>query len=145
MVDIAEDVIIKVGQLSIPTDFHVIRTPRSNNRTNPQPKWPPISQEESEEEAVVATKLKETAKRPVTPKLKKDKKNPTLARRNKQKKEDIKAVKKKKKQPEKEREERKAKLNCTDFKDLLDKLKKIKSAIIKDGGIGVHLVEDNSK
>ncbi|MED6225237.1 hypothetical protein PIB30_091733 [Stylosanthes scabra] len=71
-----------------------------------QPTRPPISEEESEEEAVVATDPKETAKRAVTPKLKKDKKNPTPARKNKQKKEDTKAVKKKK--PEKEREERNA-------------------------------------
>ncbi|MED6158810.1 hypothetical protein PIB30_036223 [Stylosanthes scabra] len=103
---------------------------------------PPISQEESEEEPVVTTEPEKTAKRAVPPKLKMDKKNPIPTRRRKQKKEDTKAVKKK---PEKEREERKAELNCTDFKDLLGKLKKSKSAIIKDGDIGDHLVEDNSK
>ncbi|MED6189561.1 hypothetical protein PIB30_097199 [Stylosanthes scabra] len=32
----SEDVIVKVGRLSIPTDFHVIRTSRSNNESNPQ-------------------------------------------------------------------------------------------------------------
>ncbi|MED6186947.1 hypothetical protein PIB30_071641 [Stylosanthes scabra] len=106
------------------------------------PTQAPISQEESEEESVVATKPKEAAKRTVTPKLKKNQKTPTPARRSKQKKEDIKTMKKK---PEKGREERKSELNCTDFKDLLGKLKKIKSAIIMDGDIGVHLVEDNSK
>ncbi|MED6222979.1 hypothetical protein PIB30_069658 [Stylosanthes scabra] len=108
-----------------------------------QPTRPPISQEESKGESVVATEPKETAKRAVTSKLKKEKKNPTPTKRSNQKKEDTKAMKKKK--PEKEREERKAELNYIDFKDLLGKLKKIKSAIIKDGGIGVHLVEDNSK
>ncbi|MED6139674.1 hypothetical protein PIB30_086039, partial [Stylosanthes scabra] len=86
---------------------------------------------------------KETANRAVTPKLKKDQKTPTSARRSKQKKEDTKAAKEK--NPEKGREERKAELNCTDFKDLLGKLKKIKSEIVMDGGIGVHLVKDNSK
>ncbi|MED6210386.1 hypothetical protein PIB30_063621 [Stylosanthes scabra] len=144
MVGIAEDVIVKVGGLSIPTDFHVIRTPRNNNRSNPQPTWPPIYQEESEEESVMTAKPKETSNRAVTPKLKKDQKTPIPARRSKQKKEDTKAVKKKKK-PEKGRKERKIELNCTGFKNLLGKLKKIKNAIIKDGGIGVHLFEDNSK
>ncbi|MED6137605.1 hypothetical protein PIB30_066528 [Stylosanthes scabra] len=177
MVGKAEDVIVKVGWFCIPTDFHVIRTPRNNNGSNPQvllgrpllkitgfklnfydetfslevgnvieifqPTRPPISQEESEGESVAATEPKETAKRAVTSKLKKDKKNPTPTRKSKQKKKDAKAVNKKK--PEKEREERKAKLNCTDFKDLLGKLKKIRSAMIKDGSIRVHLVEDNSK
>ncbi|MED6149561.1 hypothetical protein PIB30_063677 [Stylosanthes scabra] len=61
-----------------------------------QPTWPPISQEESEGESVVATEPKETAKRAVTSKIKKDKKNPTPTRKSKQKKEDTKAVKKKK-------------------------------------------------
>ncbi|MED6152609.1 hypothetical protein PIB30_093653 [Stylosanthes scabra] len=36
MVGIAEDIILRVGQLSIPNDFHVIRTPRNNNGSNPQ-------------------------------------------------------------------------------------------------------------
>ncbi|MED6130195.1 hypothetical protein PIB30_115619, partial [Stylosanthes scabra] len=74
---------------------------------------------------------------------KKDQKTPTPARKSKQKKEDTKLVKKKK--PEIRKEERKAELICTTFKDLIGKLKRLNSAIVKDGGIGVHLVEDKSK
>ncbi|MED6208149.1 hypothetical protein PIB30_042488 [Stylosanthes scabra] len=177
----SEDIIVRVGQLSIPTDFHVIRAPKNNNGSNPQvllrrpflktacsklnfydetfslevgnvieifqPTRPPISQEESvhqgkKEESVGEFKQKETVHQAVIPKQKKGQKTPTPVRRGKQKKEDTKAVKKKK--PEKGKEERKAELNCTTFKDLLGKLKKINGAIIKDNSIGVHLVEDNS-
>ncbi|MED6151490.1 hypothetical protein PIB30_083009 [Stylosanthes scabra] len=168
---------VGLGRLSIPTYFHVIKTPRNNNRSNPQvllgrpflkttgfklnfydetfslevgnviemfqPSQPPISQEESEEESVVAIEPKETANRVVTPKLKKDQKTPTPVQRSKQKKEDTKSVKKKK--PERRKEDRKAELNCITFKDLIGKLKRLNSVIVKDGSIGVDLVEDNSK
>ncbi|MED6173581.1 hypothetical protein PIB30_060898 [Stylosanthes scabra] len=112
-----------------------------------QPTRPPIPQEESvhqarKQESVGEIKQK-TADPTVTPKQKNEQKTPTPVQRSKQKKEDTKAVKKKK--PKKEKKERKAELNCTNFKDLLGKLKNINSAIIKDGGIGAHLVEDNSK
>ncbi|MED6174436.1 hypothetical protein PIB30_068937 [Stylosanthes scabra] len=108
-----------------------------------QPARPPISQEESEEESVVAAEPKETANKAVTPKVKKDQKTPTPAQRSKEKKEDTKSVKKKK--PERRKEERNVEFNCTTFKDLIWKLKRLNNAIVKDGGIGVHLVEDNSK
>ncbi|MED6116058.1 hypothetical protein PIB30_096542 [Stylosanthes scabra] len=161
MMGIAEDIIVRVGRLSIHTDFHVIRTPRNNNGSNSQvllgrsflktagfkhnfydetfslevenvieifqPTRPPILQEESthqarKEESVGEIKQKETSDPTVTPKQKKEQNTPTPARRSKQKKEDTKVVKKKK--PEKGKEEKKAEFNCTNFKDLLGKLKK---------------------
>ncbi|MED6225614.1 hypothetical protein PIB30_095376, partial [Stylosanthes scabra] len=110
-----------------------------------QPTRPPISQEESVHQArkeELVKKIEHTANRAAIPKQKKDQKTPTPTRRSMQKKVDTKTVKKK---PERGKEERKTELNCTNFKDLIGKLKRINSPIVKDGSIGVHLVEDNSK
>ncbi|MED6212064.1 hypothetical protein PIB30_079641 [Stylosanthes scabra] len=79
----------------------------------------------------------------VIPKQEKARKTPTPTRRSKQKKETTQTVKEKK--PERGKEYKKVELNCTNFQDLIGKLKRINSALAKDGGVGVHLIEDNSK
>ncbi|MED6138832.1 hypothetical protein PIB30_078190 [Stylosanthes scabra] len=97
-----------------------------------------------EEESVEEVGRKEIEDQTSTPQKMKKSRATSSVRKNKAKKETTKMVKKKKK-PEKGKEERITELKCVDFKDLIGKLKRINNALVKDGGIGVHLIEDNSK
>ncbi|MED6126121.1 hypothetical protein PIB30_075293 [Stylosanthes scabra] len=191
MVGIVEDVIIKIGELTIPTDFHAIKTAPSDKggyyqvllerpflktvgfRLNYfdeifsfsmgnvikifQPTRPPIpktgsihhvqlcNQEGKEKDATKEIKQKKVEEKKGNDQKEKGSRitPPTTSKKKKKKKKSTKAVKKKK--PEECKIKTKAELKYADFKDLIGKLKMINSALVKDGGIGVHLIEDNSK
>ncbi|MED6171757.1 hypothetical protein PIB30_043726 [Stylosanthes scabra] len=151
MVGIAEDIIVRVGQLSIPTDFHVIRTAKNNNRSNPQKYFSPHCHLYLKKKAFIKLGRRNLWEKSSKKKLR-IRQLLLRKRRNKRPPPQLKEASRKRRlqgseeeEARKRKEERNAELNCTSFKDLLGKLKRINSAIVKNGGIGVHLVDDNSK
>ncbi|MED6113518.1 hypothetical protein PIB30_071554 [Stylosanthes scabra] len=156
-----QDVIVKLGELTIPADFHVIKTSPSDKGSNPQVllgrpflktasfKLNYYDETFSFEFGNVIEIFQPT--RPPIPKegsvhhfqLGNHKAKVEESVEKAGTKEATKMVKKKK--PEKGMEERKAELKCADFKDLIGKLKMISNAFVKESSIGVHLIEDNSK
>ncbi|MED6199334.1 hypothetical protein PIB30_075000 [Stylosanthes scabra] len=120
---IAENVLVKIGKLTIPADFHVIRATKGDKGGRPQ------IEEEKE--------LRNTP-----PQVKK-----------KKRKELEKSVKKKRKHEEgnlnkkfeEDKVRKKIELKCTNVDDLVSKLKAFKGALHNNTSLETHLVQDQSK
>ncbi|MED6114713.1 hypothetical protein PIB30_083092 [Stylosanthes scabra] len=127
---IAEDVLVKVGELTIPVDFHVIMPTKGDKvcggeaqKINAMKKV-----KKKEEEYWKEEDKPEKGSRITPPPLKKkDKKEGSKPAKKKKKHEEVKS-RKKKKHKEDEDEERIA-LKCSSFGNLLGKIKKIGKAL----------------
>ncbi|MED6177660.1 hypothetical protein PIB30_100257 [Stylosanthes scabra] len=149
---IAENVLVKVGGLTILADFHVIMPTKGDKGRRPQ-----ICEEGTRKISVMMEareKEKECRKREedkpkkgsriTPPPLKKKEKKESLKPAKKKKKhEEVKSRNKKKHKEDKD-EERIA-FKCSSLGNLLSKLKKIGKALRNNQKMDAHLVKDQSK
>ncbi|MED6194632.1 hypothetical protein PIB30_030257 [Stylosanthes scabra] len=163
---IAENVLVKVGKLTIPADFHVIMPSKGDKGGRPQttevfhlthppaPRMKGAHQFQIGNEDIKLDKLLKRAERNESedpkvddfkgkglriapPQLKKKKKKAPLNLERKKEK--------KKKKHEEDEPEKKMVLKCSSFDKLLGKLKIFKKVLHHHKSMDAHLVKDNSK
>ncbi|MED6208599.1 hypothetical protein PIB30_046860 [Stylosanthes scabra] len=124
---IAKNVLVKIGKLTIPVDFHEIK-----------PDKPLKSAKGEKSEELKTDSFKRKGLRNAPPQLKKKKKKAPLNLERKKEK-------KKRKKHEEDEPKKKVVLNCSSFNKLLGKLKIFKEVLHHHKSMDAHLVKDNSK
>ncbi|MED6199520.1 hypothetical protein PIB30_076694, partial [Stylosanthes scabra] len=138
VVRIAENILLGIGELVIPTDFHVIKSTKGEKGGTPQ-------ESKGNESPGRKAKMRKTPRgsisdekgtRNAPTQSKGEKKNISL---NTEKK------KKKKKEPDESNTQKKRALKCLSFDGLLGKLTVLKNVLRHNENIDTHLVKNNSK
>ncbi|MED6188712.1 hypothetical protein PIB30_088535 [Stylosanthes scabra] len=168
---IAKDVLVKVGQLMNPTDFHIIRPTEGEKGGRPQVLLGRsflkiagfklhyvedvfslsnmklnklLETKEKENECLIEGRKLKKGSRIAPPSLKEDgKKESSKPAKKKKQHEEVKTRKKKK--HEEDVDGGKIALKCSSLGNLLGKLKKIGKALRNNKKINAHLVKDQSK
>ncbi|MED6209402.1 hypothetical protein PIB30_054344 [Stylosanthes scabra] len=160
----AEDVVVKIGSLTVLADFHVIRSTRHSKGGTPQvgnveevyhPKKPPavnkkfahqvqLSKEDKDERKQseeAKTRLKKGKGLRSSPPHVKKKKDPTKKKVKIRKQGEDSS----KEEKEEEKEKRKLELKCKSVEDLIGKLYAFKKVLHHNDAMNHHLVKDQSK
>ncbi|MED6160236.1 hypothetical protein PIB30_049514 [Stylosanthes scabra] len=152
---IAKNVLVKIGSLTVPTDFHIRRATKDSKGGNVEetfhPVRPPASSKKNVHqldhgERLVAKRVKTIGDKPrksthTPPQTKKKKKDP-MKRIEKAKNREEGGSKGKVKE---EKARRKIELKCASVDDMINKLKAFKGALHKNKKLNTHLVQDHSK